>query len=186
MNTWVANRAYERYDRMIPDIRKVQGKLEGKYIASRPEKEKELTDLYNKGDRDALRNSVNKEGKEIAKEATDAYRDLAIYLLVKYMDGNQKKTDADGNFIMTEYGLPEYPTFPAMTKILRKHCERDRRSFQNRLTSPQSRNKESEDTGIHVFALLFNFGYYFLIKTARLFFRRLISSCQGQGRKSCA
>ncbi len=116
MNTWVANQAYERYDRMIPDIRKVQGKLEGKYIASRPEKEKELTDLYNKGDRDALRNSVNKEGKEIAKEATDAYRDLAIYLLVKYMDGNQKKTDADGNFIMTEYGLPEYPTFPGYDK----------------------------------------------------------------------
>ncbi len=26
----------------------------------------------------------------------------------------------------------------------------------------------------------------FLIKTARLFFRRLISSCRGQGRKSCA
>lgn len=116
MNTWVANQAYERYDRMIPDIRKVQGKLEGKYIASRPEKEKELTDLYNEGDRDALRNSVNKEGKEIAKEATDAYRDLAIYLLVKYMDGNQKKTDADGNFIMTEYGLPEYPTFPGYDK----------------------------------------------------------------------
>ena len=39
---------------------------------------------------------------------------------MKYMDGNQKKTDADGNFIMTEYGLPEYPTFPGYDKNITK------------------------------------------------------------------
>ena len=28
------------------------------------------------------------------------------------MDGNMKKTDADGKFIKSEYGLPVYPEFP--------------------------------------------------------------------------
>ena len=116
MNTWVANQAYERYDRMIPDIRKVQGKLESNYRNSRSAVEKELVALHSAGNMDALRKKVNDESKAIAKEATDSYRELAQYLLVKYMDGNQKKTDADGNFIMTEYGIPAYPTFPGYDK----------------------------------------------------------------------
>ncbi len=116
MNTWVANQAYERYDRMIPDIRKVQGKLENSYRNSRKEVEKQLLTLHSAGDMDGLRKKVNTESKAIAKEATDSYRDLAQYLLVKFMDGNQKKTDENGNFIMTEYGIPEYPTFPGYDK----------------------------------------------------------------------
>ena len=116
MTNWVANQAYNRYDMMIPDIRKVQGALEDKYQSSRADKEKELSLLVNNGDMDAYRAAVNKEGKEIAKEATDAYRNLATSLLVKFMDGNQKKTDENGNFILTEYGIPAYPTFPGYDK----------------------------------------------------------------------
>ena len=52
----------------------------------------------------------------MAKEATDSYRDLAQYLLVKFMDGNMKKTDADGNFIKSEYNMPVYPSFPGYDK----------------------------------------------------------------------
>lgn len=116
MNTWVANQAYERYDRMIPDIRKVQSKLENNYRNSRKDVEKELLALHSVGDMDGLRKKVNNESKAIAKEATDSYRDLAQYLLVKFMDGNQKKTDENGNFKMTEYGIPEYPSFPGYDK----------------------------------------------------------------------
>ncbi len=116
MNTWVANQAYERYDRMIPDIRKVQNRLEDNYRDSRPEVEKELVALYTAGNTDALRDKVNAESKAIAKEATDSYRDLAQYLLVKFMDGNQKKTDENGNFLKSKYGLPLYPDFPGYDK----------------------------------------------------------------------
>ena len=112
MNNWVANQAYNRYDLMIPDIRKVQNGLEDKYRDSRADREAALAALASAGDMAKLTESVNAEGKEIAKEATDAYRDLAQYLFVKFMDGNMKKTDKDGNFIMTKYGLPASPTFP--------------------------------------------------------------------------
>lgn len=115
MTNWVANQAYNRYDQMIPDIRKVQGALEGKFQSTRAAKEAELSAMAAAGDMAALTAAVNKEGAEIAKEATDAYRDLGTYLLVKYMDGNRKKTDKDGKFIYTEYGLPASPEFPGYT-----------------------------------------------------------------------
>ena len=116
MTNWVANQAYNRYDLMIPDIRKVQGALEDKYQNSRIAKEKELKAKVESGDMEGYRAAVNSEGKEIAKEATDAYRQLAQYLLVKFMDGNMKKTDDKGDFIKSEYDLPVYPSFPGYDK----------------------------------------------------------------------
>lgn len=112
MNNWVANQAYNKYDMMIPDIRKVQQQLEGQFISSRQQKEDEYVNLFNEGNQDSLQNAMNSEAALLAAEATDAYRDLAIYLLVKYMDGNLKKTNEDGSFKVTEYGIPAYPSFP--------------------------------------------------------------------------
>ncbi|MDE6717953.1 MAG: C69 family dipeptidase [Muribaculaceae bacterium] len=116
MNNWVANQAYNRYDLMIPDIRRVQSALEEKYRGSRDQKEKELRAIVESGDMVAYRDAVNKEGKEIAAEATDAYRQLAQYLFVKFMDGNMKKTDEKGDFRYTEDGIPVYPSFPGYDK----------------------------------------------------------------------
>lgn len=116
MNNWVANQAYNRYDQMIPDIRKVQNGLETKFQSSRPEKETELVALYNAGDNEGLQKAVNTEAADFAAQATNDYRDLAIYLLVKYMDGNMKKTNEDGSFQITEFGIPAYPSFPGYDK----------------------------------------------------------------------
>lgn len=116
MNTWVANQAYNRYDRMIPDIRKVQSNLENGFHSSRPTKEAELIAMYDAGNIEGLKKAVNEEAATNAAKATDDYRDLAIYLLVKYMDGNEKNTNEDGSFKVTEYGIPAYPSFPGYDK----------------------------------------------------------------------
>lgn len=112
MNNWVANQAYNRYDLMIPDIRKVQGALESEFQSTRPEREEALVALLKKDGRQAVVAEVNAEGAEYAKKATDAYRDLAQYLLVRFMDGNMKKLDDEGRFLRNDYGLPAYPSFP--------------------------------------------------------------------------
>ena len=112
MNNWVANQAYNRYDLMIPEIRKVQSGLENKFISSRPEKESQLVALFNDGKTSELIEIVNAEGAANAKEATDSYRDLAQYLMVRFLDGNMKKVDENGNFLRNEYGTPSYPEFP--------------------------------------------------------------------------
>ncbi len=64
----------------------------------------------------ALEQAVNAEGAAIAKGATDAYRDLAQYLLVRFMDGNMKKLDVDGKFMYNEHGIPLYPDFPGYSQ----------------------------------------------------------------------
>ena len=112
MNNWVANQAYNRYDLMIPDIRKVQEQLENSFQTTRKDKDRELLALYEAGNLSGLQDAVNSEAALFASQATDAYRDLATYLLVKYMDGNMKKTNEDGSFQITEYGIPAYPSFP--------------------------------------------------------------------------
>lgn len=116
VNNIVANEAYHRYDMMIPDIRKMQNKLEKGFFEQVKANDPKLKAMVEAGDMDAYRNAVNALGAQDAKEATDRYRDLAVYLFVKFMDGNRKKTDADGNFIKSQYGLPVYPEFPGYDK----------------------------------------------------------------------
>ena len=112
MNNWVANQAYNRYDLMIPDIRKVQEGLEGEFISGRPEREAYLQEVLAKKGRKAMIAEVNAEGAAVAKKATDSYRDLAQFLLVRFMDGNMKNLDENGEFKRNDYGLPAYPSFP--------------------------------------------------------------------------
>lgn len=111
-NNRVANQAYHRYDLMIPDIRKVQGALESKYQSTREAADKTYAGLYNSGDLREMEMLMNRDAAVIAKEATDAYRDLDRHLVVRFMDGNMKKLDKDGKFIYSEDGMPVYPEFP--------------------------------------------------------------------------
>ncbi len=115
MNNWVANQAYNRYDLMIPDIRKVQSALENKY-QQREATDARLKALADAGDIAALSAEANREGAEIAAEATSEYKKLAEYLFVKFMDGNMKKTDDKGSFQYNDYGMPLYPSFPGYDK----------------------------------------------------------------------
>lgn len=112
MNNWVANQAYNRYDLMIDDIRKVQSGLEDGFRDSRRQTEEQLAAIIATGNKDAFIREVNAQGAEVARKATDAYRDLAQYLLVRFMDGNMKKLDENGKFKRNEYGMPAYPDFP--------------------------------------------------------------------------
>ncbi len=116
VNNWVANQAYAKYDVMIDDIRQIQSSLEDKFIASRPETDSKLMELYEAGDNKAFEDYVNADGAAIAKEATDAYRDLALFLLVRYMDGNRKKMDENGNFARNQYGKPLSPESPGFSE----------------------------------------------------------------------
>lgn len=112
VNNIVANQAYNRYDLMIPDIRKVQSNLEEGFITSRPAQEDYLLSLYAGEDFDQFRKQVNQEAQQIASKATNDYKDLATYLFVKFMDGNMKKTNEDGTFKLNQYGIPASPNFP--------------------------------------------------------------------------
>lgn len=125
MTNWVANQAYGNYDIMIDDIRKVQMPLEEKFLASRHATESKLLQLYESGNLAALEKYVNEEGASIAKEATDSYRDLAYFLLIRYLDGNRKKLDTEGNFARSKDGKPLSPDFPGYTRDFLENIVKD-------------------------------------------------------------
>ncbi len=111
MNNWVANQCYNRYDLMIPDVRKVQNRIEDNLRDSRPEIEAIYSEMAVKNP-EGLVERLNEDAAEIAGYTTLEYKELAEYLLVRFMDGNMKKTDENGKFIKNEWGIPVYPDFP--------------------------------------------------------------------------
>jgi dipeptidase len=108
VNNVVANQAYNRYSQMIPDIRRVQSKLESEIeedVRVALEQIPEFTD-------EEICAQLTQDLANIwAERATTTYKELGEYLFVKFMDGNIKKTDENNEFIRSEYGMPIYPNF---------------------------------------------------------------------------
>ncbi|MDE5609024.1 MAG: C69 family dipeptidase [Bacteroidales bacterium] len=110
----VSNFAYTRYSDMIVDIRKVQKRIEESFQTCISYNDEELK---NETDHAALVEFANNFSNAQAGIMFREWQDLSRWLLVKYMDGNIKKTDDKGNFIRSEYGQdrivfplqPEYP-----------------------------------------------------------------------------
>ncbi|MDR2684359.1 MAG: C69 family dipeptidase [Prevotellaceae bacterium] len=98
----VTNFAYSRYSDMIVDIQKVQKELENGF----------QKDLERVTDGDV--NFVNKFAADAVQKTFDKWNNLDKYLLVKYIDGNIKKTDENGDFKTTKYGKDriEFPNQP--------------------------------------------------------------------------
>ncbi|MBD5243635.1 MAG: dipeptidase [Bacteroides sp.] len=108
VTNYVANQAYNRYSLMIPDIRRVQNSMEDSIAA-------EVDRLYaTVGDMSptVARSILNRHSADWSKKYVDGYKKLGDYLLVKYLDGNRKKTDEQGNFLRTPEGMAVSPDFP--------------------------------------------------------------------------
>ena len=110
MHNWVANMAYNKYNFMIQDIRKVQQELEDGYQNSIPAIDKAATELYNNNPEEA-RKFLTWFSTTTADAATARWKKLGEYLVIKYIDGNVKKEE-NGKFKLTQYGIPASPDFP--------------------------------------------------------------------------
>ena len=100
----VANWAYTKYSAMMPDIQKVQAAWEDKFNAQVAIVDEAIASL-NETDKVAW---LTKYSCTQAEESTAAWKELGIYLFVKYLDGQQRK-EQDGEFLRNPYGLPEGP-----------------------------------------------------------------------------
>lgn len=107
VNNYVANQAYNRYNQMIPDIRRVQAELEEAIKADVKVAEEQVPAFPDADAADLLQDLAD----IWAQKATVRYKELGDYLFVKFMDGNIKKEDDNGGFKYSEYGMPVYPVF---------------------------------------------------------------------------
>ena len=100
----VANWAYSKYSAMLPDIKKVQSAWEDKFNAQVEAIDAQVADM----DATQAAEFLTKYSCAQAQESTAAWKELGIYLFVKYLDGQERK-EKDGQFLRNAYGEPEGP-----------------------------------------------------------------------------
>ena len=112
----VANWAYTKYSAMMPDIKKVQAAWEDKFNAQVEAVDAQVAEM----DPAKATEFLTKYSCAQAQESTAAWKELGIYLFVKYLDGQERK-EKDGEFLRNAYGEPEGPNrTPYPTEFLQK------------------------------------------------------------------
>lgn len=106
---FVANWAYSKYSAMLPEIQQVQKAWETRFNDTIPVIENSVKGL----DSLQIQERLTSFSNTMAQTSTQAWKDLGIYLFIKYLDGQEKKTDDKGKFLYTKYGMAEYPNRPA-------------------------------------------------------------------------
>lgn len=104
----VANFAYSKYSVMLPEIQKVQTTWEEYFNVLVPAMDKAVVEMSP----DDARKVLTQFSCAQAQESTAAWKKLGEYLLVKYLDGQQKK-EADGKFVQNEFHIPPGVLRPA-------------------------------------------------------------------------
>lgn len=108
---WVFNRVahftYLFYDRVMPDLKKVQNELEQKFIVQSNAIDLAADQLY-AHDPELAINLITQFSSSMANLTIQRWKELGEFLLVKYLDGNIKY-EHDGEFVRNPWGYPKSP-----------------------------------------------------------------------------
>jgi len=104
----VANWAYTKASAMRPEITTHQRMWEEKFNGQM----KAIDETVAKMSADQRVKFLTNYSCAQAERVTKDWQELAIYLLVKYLDGQEKKV-VNGQFERTPHGMPAYPNRPA-------------------------------------------------------------------------
>ncbi len=119
---WVFNRvahfAYLFYNRVMPDIQKVQDELERKFTDYSPAIDAAALHLYEK-DPQLARNFLTDYSASMGEYTVKRWKELSEFLLVKYLDGNVK-IEKDGEFLRNPWGYPQSPKHPGYEQTYKR------------------------------------------------------------------
>lgn len=111
---WVFNRvahfAYLFYNRVMPDISKLQEELETKFARYTPGIDAAALTLWEE-DPELAREFLTDYSVNMGQQTVQQWKELGEFLLVKFLDGNVKQ-EKDGQFLRNPYGYPQPPSFP--------------------------------------------------------------------------
>lgn len=107
---WVSNMVYPRYSQMFPSLEAVRDSLEKSYFAQQDAVEKEACRLYEQNPQQAVK-YLNDYSIDKAQQMLARWKELAIYLIVKYNDMTIKPEE-NGVFKRTKTGLGARVTRP--------------------------------------------------------------------------
>ena len=114
---WVSNMVYPRYSQMFPSLKAVRDSLERSWQAEQPGIEKRAKDLYASNKAEALK-LLNAYSNQKAADMLARWKQLAIYLIVKYND-MAVKPEKDGKFQRTATGIGVPVKRPGYTDYMR-------------------------------------------------------------------
>jgi dipeptidase len=124
---WVFNRVahfiYLFYDRVMPDVRKVQHELENKFAAYVPAIDAAASKLHETNPALA-REYITEYSVATANNTVYRWKELGEFLLVKYLDGNVKQ-EKDGELLRNPWGYPMPPRFPGYPENWKKRVVED-------------------------------------------------------------
>jgi dipeptidase len=111
---WVFNRvahfAYLFYNRVMPDVQKVQNELENKFAIYTPAVDAAALQLWEK-DSTLAREFITDYSCNTGDYTVKHWSELGDFLLVKFLDGNVKQ-EKEGEFLRNPWGYPQSPSFP--------------------------------------------------------------------------
>ena len=132
---WVTNRianfAYMLYDRIEPEVRAVIDERENAAIEMQPVIDAAALELLGENPTEesiqASRDFLTRYSMDMAQDLFDTWRELDIYLLVKYMDGNVKKENGHGTFLDNGYSdrIPASPDQPGYSDKWKETVAKD-------------------------------------------------------------
>lgn len=124
---WVFNRVahfkYLFYDRVMPEIKKVQDELETGFSNDIVKIDADALALY-KEDPSKGRQFLTDYADNSANKTIKRWKDLDNFLLVKFLDGNVKK-EKDGKFLRNQWGYPQSPSFPGYPETWKEEVIKD-------------------------------------------------------------
>jgi len=106
----VTNFCYLRYNDMSADVKKLQVKLEEKFIKSKTEVDEKAAMVHEENPEKA-RKIITEYSLMMASATFKEWKKLSEFLIVKYIDGNIKKEE-NGEFIRDQYGRTPSPGQP--------------------------------------------------------------------------
>ena len=115
---WVSNMVYPRYSQLFPSLREVRDSLETSYIHAQKAVEEKACGLY-ATDKAAALKYLNDYSNEKAQQMLARWKQLAVYLIVKYND-MAVKPEKDGKFERTETGIGARVKRPGYSEYSRK------------------------------------------------------------------
>ncbi len=124
---WVFNRVahfkYLFYNRVMPDLKKVQDELEETFAGESKKVDAEALALHNTNPLKA-REFLTNYSETAANRTIKRWKELDNYLLVKYLDGNVKK-EKDGRFLRNKWGFTPSPMFPGYSESWKEQVIKD-------------------------------------------------------------
>ena len=115
---WVSNMVYPRYSVLFPSLKEVRDSLEKSYFDCQKAVEEKAKALYADNVEKAI-SYLNEYSNNQAQQMLARWKQLAVYLIVKYNDMTVKPEE-NGRFLRSKYGLGATPKRPGFPEVYSK------------------------------------------------------------------